>query len=117
MKAQKRRVDLVSIEFATSRNQMHVDSMIEAVENFKKKKHGVNGECKYCSYIKTTRIGGSAMTESECGLCEKMMVFSSTVVDRLCRDCAERNLLCKHCGGDIDMKIRRKKRPFQESTQ
>lgn len=63
-------------------------------------------ECVVCFY--SSKIGGAVMTNQECGICDKTMHFSSTATDNFCLDCAVKYNLCKHCGGDIDMKYRRK---------
>lgn len=62
-------------------------------------------ECRYCFY--QDRIGGAAMTNNNCENCEKEMMFGSTSTDCTCLACAQSLGLCKHCGGDIDMKTKR----------
>ena len=114
MKVKKAHVSALTIEMRTSQNKERSSSMIERVNRFNANKAGVNGECKCCSYLFPDRIGGAAITETECGICNKPMVFSSTCVDALCKHCAAENLLCKRCGADIDMKYRRKPRLFQQ---
>lgn len=65
--------------------------------------------CKACYY--TSRIGGCAITSQECMCCGKNEMYASTATDVLCRDCAKKHGLCKHCGGDIEMRERRKEWP------
>jgi hypothetical protein len=62
--------------------------------------------CKYCTYI-DSRIGGCAFTNSECRICGAKIINGSTCVDIVCEDCAKKNELCKHCGGDIDDRVNR----------
>jgi hypothetical protein len=62
-------------------------------------------ECVVCYY--SQKVGGSAMTNSSCKNCEKEMLFASTYTDELCIECAIGESLCKHCGADIELKIRR----------
>lgn len=59
------------------------------------------------------RIGGSRSTDRQCGLCDTIVKAGSTDVDVLCRPCASANLLCRRCGVDIDLKTRRKPRPYE----
>lgn len=66
-------------------------------------------ECKSCFYA--SRIGGSAMTERPCMCCGSVMVYTSTATDVLCPGCAQKHQLCKHCGGDLEMRSRRKDWP------
>ena len=43
------------------------------------------------------------------------VMYSSTNTDRLCMDCAKKHHLCKHCGGDISMRARRKDWPEKDA--
>lgn len=63
--------------------------------------------CKVCWYLQD-RIGGAAITKRPCGLCHGEMMFSSTDTDVLCPDCASAHELCRHCGGDLHLRERRK---------
>lgn len=56
--------------------------------------------CKVCYY--TTKIAGSAITESECSLCGKTIVNSSTDCHRVCNECSIENELCVRCGADLN---------------
>lgn len=114
MFVKKANISAYSIESKTSQNKERARILIQRVDAFNESKRGVNGECKACSYLFPDRIGGSAMTETVCGICENPMLFGSTNTDVLCRKCADANQLCKHCGGDVDLKIRRNKRLFQQ---
>lgn len=59
-------------------------------------------ECKYCYYVYHYRIGGAAMTNVLCRICEKEMLFPSTCIDVLCKECAVEHKLCSHCGAKLD---------------
>jgi hypothetical protein len=65
-------------------------------------------ECRYCFYLHSERIGGRAITTGECGICGEIMMFNFTCTDAVCPECATKYQLCKHCGGDIDMRVKRK---------
>jgi hypothetical protein len=58
--------------------------------------------CKYCYYIDTDRIAGQAFTKTNCRICDKEMVFQTTITDRYCSDCSSNMKLCKYCGATID---------------
>jgi hypothetical protein len=70
-------------------------------------------ECKACFY--SSRFGGSAMVTQPCMCCGKDVMYSSTNTDRLCMYCAKKHQLCKHCGGDISMRARRKDWPEKDA--
>ena len=61
------------------------------------------GICSPCYYLMSGSVAGRAITIRPCGLCEKDQTYSSTQTDALCLDCAKRNSLCRHCGGDINL--------------
>lgn len=63
--------------------------------------------CKSCYYL-TFHIGGAMTTNRKCDICSEVQTYRSTYTDVLCKACAIKYKLCKHCGGDIEMKIRRK---------
>ena len=65
-------------------------------------------ECKFCFYFRSSRIGGCAMTKANCAVCNKDVMYGSTNVDLLCKECAGEHKLCCRCGGDVEMKPRRK---------
>lgn len=65
--------------------------------------------CKCCFY--NGRMGGAAMTTQPCMCCHKPVMYGSTATDALCMDCAREHDLCKWCGGDIELRARRKEWP------
>ena len=67
-----------------------------------KKGRVLKGLCKYCSYINTARIGGSAITFRACANCGDEMSFGNTCVDILCAKCAVEIGHCAHCGQKLD---------------
>lgn len=66
--------------------------------------------CVSC-YYSAGRIGGSAITTRPCMCCGLTETYASTSTDALCLVCADLNHLCKHCGGDLDMREDRKDWP------
>jgi hypothetical protein len=119
MKAPTRRIDRVSIERATHIAKDMTQSYIEKVEALQadvgKKDRQEECKCKACFYFHKVRIGGAAMTSINCGICETEMMFGSTAVEPICKCCAKKNELCVQCGGDIDMKNKRKPRDYENN--
>lgn len=70
-------------------------------------------ECIACYYTSKIggRIGGAACTSKPCMSCGKNEMYGSTNTDELCLECAQKHSLCKHCGGDHAMRVRRKEWP------
>lgn len=58
--------------------------------------------CKYCYYVNTSRVGGSAITTVICANCDEKLTFGNTCSDILCDKCAEELKICKHCGQKMD---------------
>ena len=65
--------------------------------------------CKACFYF--TRMGGAACTTQPCACCASPERYGSTATDVLCKPCAKEHSLCKHCGGDVEMRVGRRKWP------
>lgn len=112
-------LSLVDITYSTSMGKQHLKEMEQRLfqvrhdtQKAQRLKYHV---CKHCYYV-VNRIGGAAITTKPCRICDTPQTYSSTFTDTLCMDCAKHNGLCKQCGGDIDMKIRRKPYPFQEKN-
>ena len=111
----RQKIDRVSIEQRNWRNKEHIKDIREKLAAFDSYKVTNKTDlCGYCATIMRGRIGGAAITNSECSLCKEDMMFSNTCVDVLCSKCALDNRLCKHCGADIELKNRNKPRPFLE---
>ena len=67
--------------------------------------------CKACHYF--SRMAGQAFTSQPCAACGTSQTYSSTNTDVLCMDCAKRHDLCKHCGGDLEMRAGRRNWPTE----
>ena len=97
----------------THRSKELVDSIIQRakeIETDARKDERVAAQlCKACFY--GSHIGGSAMTHRPCMSCGQDQMYASTYTDVLCKPCAVEGKLCKHCGGDIDMKVGRRNWP------
>lgn len=72
-------------------------------------------ECKACFY--GGRIGGAAMTTRACMSCGEDQLYGSTSTDALCLPCATKHTLCKRCGGDLEMRTRRKDWPVVPNAE
>lgn len=98
---------------ATERAQQRVKGWIEhAAEvqaDARKAERIARLECKACFY--TSRIGGAAITYRPCMSCGSRECYASTATDVLCAPCATAGDLCKHCGGDRELRARRRKWP------
>lgn len=66
--------------------------------------------CKACFYG-PPRLGGAAVTSQPCMCCGEDQMYGSTNTDVLCENCAKDHGLCKHCGGDFEIRTDRKDWP------
>ena len=110
----RRNITTNSIRLANHRANHEIKSMRKRLADFDNHDHGKDGYCKFCTFIRPDPIGGAAMTNAECGLCDTVMTFGSTVTDVLCKSCAEHNQLCRRCGADLDLTNRDTIYPFQK---
>lgn len=97
----------------TERSKQFVREQVELAKRISddtdKQRRLVEQNCKRCFY--GSRIGGAAMTTQPCMCCHTQVMYGSTATDALCMDCAKENDLCKRCGGDIELRTRRKDWP------
>ena len=120
MQRPKKNIDRVSIERSNENAKEVIDNITQRAENLKNdpdceqrlKEH----LCKACFYVRKGGMAGTAFTDRPCGICDKVMTFSSTATDAICPSCAEDNGLCKKCGADMELKNRRKPYPFESNT-
>ena len=101
-----KKLDLYQIQWRTDMQKARLKSYTRYFEDPDKEKRIESQECVICYY--GGKIGGAAMTNSNCICCEKQMMFGSTCVDNLCQPCAEKHGLCKHCNSTIDYKRKNK---------
>ena len=106
MNISKRNFDLTSCINRTFANKQRLTKYAEIILDINKKERIDNQECKICFYLPS--VGGCAITTSYCSICEKELIFPNTNVDILCLGCAQEKRVCKHCGADINDKLRKK---------
>lgn len=110
MNIKQRVLDFTDIISATYHSKQQVEHILELANSYikdpEKDKRLLKCNCLSCYY--SSRIGGAAMTTTNCSLCGTSMNFGSTCIDKVCLDCAKKFDICAHCGADIDLKIRRK---------
>ena len=87
---------------AKAMNKEYIDKITVAViryhEDGDRKARLQRGLCKSCFYVRTSRVGGTAMTNRVCDMCGIVMNFSNTCTDCFCLECAVKHKYCKHCG-------------------
>lgn len=111
MKAQK--MNVCNMVYATERAKSRIKSIRDQYDQVtkdpKKDERIAACECIACFY--SYGIGGAAITNRPCMSCGVNQLYGSTNTDVLCLDCANTHDLCKHCGGDLEMRVRRKEWP------
>ncbi len=110
----KKIIDKDSVHMSTWLAIERGKALVKQATNFandpQQKERKKASQCKICFYV-SSRIGGQAITDRPCGICGKIMTFSSTCTDIICPECAENNHLCVHCGADVELRPRRKYLP------
>ena len=113
MERKRRKMDVASMSLATHLSRRRMESTLKLAEKFTSDPERENRLkaclCKSCFYV--SGIGGAAMTQEPCMRCGKMQIYGSTNTDALCASCAKETDLCKHCGGDMELRVRRKTWP------
>lgn len=99
-----KKFDIEDVRFRTAAAVQHLNKLAMIVHDVRPVERREAQECRICFY--DSKIGGAAMTNSNCKLCGVEMNFGSTNVDALCMQCAQSHKLCKHCGADVELKQR-----------
>lgn len=114
-----RKLDNFSVQSATDRAKTYSESYIrrslEFLTDSRKKDRLKKSECRWCFYFRSDRLGGAAMTNWYCGVCEKEGLSGSTACPRVCLPCGEAHKLCVECAGDLHMRVMRKFEPSPDS--
>ena len=107
----KKKLDSVEVMRITNMWNNYAEETIKGVVNYLNDTNSAERRkvsiCKVCFYLRPGRIGGAAMTTQPCAICEKDQTYGNTCTDPLCLPCAQREKLCKHCGGDVLSRGRR----------
>lgn len=69
--------------------------------------------CKACHYF--TKLAGQAITTQPCSCCGVQQTYASTDTDIVCAECAQEHEICKHCGGDREMRTDRRDWPTRQT--
>lgn len=101
-----RKLNLDSLNFATSLTNDFVKNCQKVVEDKSKEQRLKQQKCRYCFY--NSRLAGQAITEYECGICSKPGTWANTAVPSLCMECASEHKLCVQCGASMNEKSRNK---------
>jgi hypothetical protein len=111
----RQHVDAASIHRATRQARESVENVLKCAEDVRtdpcKSVRLDRQMCVACFYLRR-RVGGASTTYAECGVCGEVMRFPNTCIDTVCIECAQQHRLCRWCGGDIEVKHRRKPRDF-----
>ncbi len=83
-----------------------IENTLRLAENYRNDPERVERlklqECIVCYY--NVRITGQAFTQWHCVLCNKEGMHHNTGIPTLCKDCAEKEGLCKQCGATLHIK-------------
>lgn len=117
MQLPRRKIDRPNIERANHRHKEAINfwrrELAKVDKDPKKKERLAAAQCVMC--FEGSRIGGSACSSVQCGLCDEILHSGSTNVDCLCKECALKTGLCKACGCDLHL-INRRSREIPEPT-
>lgn len=110
MQQRKAVMDIANMVRASSMSNHRCQDLVkraEKVANDSEKDSRLNAQlCKACHYF--DRIGGQAFTMRPCMSCGSEEQYGSTATDVLCMPCAKDGDLCKRCGGDLEMRAKRR---------
>lgn len=106
-------MNVPNMQRATARSRHLVDGHIRLAQAMANDERHVQRKaihwCVACFYPPT--MSGQACTSRACMSCGVEKMYGNTATDVLCMDCATAHALCKHCGGDLQMREGRRKWP------
>ena len=112
-------IDRCSIERANGRANIHVETIVRRAKDYtedpRRNQRLDAAECVACHY--RMRVGGATTTRRPCGICGRTIRSPNTDIGVMCAECAKANGLCKHCGADVELKTRRKSRPYEAGKE
>ncbi|MCL4525220.1 MAG: hypothetical protein M1492_01750 [Gammaproteobacteria bacterium] len=101
------------MESWTYQSKSRMDSIIKLARNLEtdpeREQRAQKCLCRMCYY--GSRLGGAAIKSESCMCCGVVQTYGSTNTDALCLPCAQEMGLCKHCGGDRELRVKRRKWP------
>ena len=111
------RVAMVRATESAADHVRHILAKAEAVEHDIDKGARIEaGMCPACHYL-LNRAGGASITHQPCAMCGADQSYASTATDVLCLACAREHSLCKRCGGDREMRPRRRNWPTPAASR
>lgn len=106
-----KKIDLYAVQFQTTQMIIYVRGIIELAKNLAEDTDRVTrlkeSLCPACYYSKDGVIVGQSFIRWNCGICQKEGCDGHPM-HSLCEACAMAHGLCKRCGADLDLKVRRK---------
>lgn len=113
-------LDRVAMVRATHEQHSTIDTALRRVKAYQedqdKGRRFEQGHCLSCHYFRSYRVGGAVGTRWHCGICGSEQWSGSTAVDKVCLPCAKEHKLCTQCGGDVEMRDRRRNWPEAKLT-
>ena len=113
MERKRRKMSVATLISSTSLSKRRVEAALKLAEQFRedpqKAERLTACLCIPCFY--SSSWGGAAITQEPCMCCGAVQMYGSTNTDALCMDCAQEAHLCKHCGGDVELRTGRKNWP------
>jgi hypothetical protein len=104
--------EVARVNAVSSSNMLRVHDFIarglEAANDGKKAERLSACKCIYCFYLNRGRLVGHGFTAWKCLACDFEGQHSNTGVPRYCETCSAELNLCIECGGDLEMRYRRK---------
>ena len=93
MQVENKKLTLSDLKWKCAAKFERYERILSLVKDEDAEKRRAKGECVFCYYL-DGKIGGAAMTDANCAICDKITMYGSTCVDILCLDCAKKNRLC-----------------------
>lgn len=118
MERPAKNMTIVGMSNATHFSKRYTEEVIEEARNIEndtqRAERKAQSLCKACFY-RGGRVGGATLTSQPCMSCGEIQHYGSTATDALCLECAKKHELCKQCGGDRELRERRRNWPVADN--
>ncbi len=108
-----------TMESWTCQSRSRMESLIDLarkLENDPERSERIRKSlCRMCYY--GSHLGGAAITDEPCMCCGEVQTYGNTNTDALCMPCAQETGLCKHCGADRELRVRRRNWPVAKTAR
>lgn len=99
----------IATEYSVQRMKDYLELSYKLINDPDKVARIKKCECRWCFYSPKWHAG--MPRAYQCGVCGVDHVRGNPLIIKICQQCATKHSLCRECGGDLEMRARRRNWP------